>query len=248
MPNDLIAMPHHCSTRTRRHLRSGALQRVSAFTLLELLVTIAVVVIIAAMLFAGIQTITQQTRATKCLNNMRQLGVAIQGWIGENQMKAPIVLQQPLERSWMRQIAPYLGLTGEEEEASIFRCPADPSENPKQKRTYRFNTSDSDWGENYIPFSFPTPFDRRSVMDVLHPSTYVMLFDVAYTGSYPLGLWQDSTNEWNNRCDKVQFPPDDPGPYIRPHYHNKAINLLFYDGHAAKHSYPLPDAFYYWDR
>lgn len=49
----------------------------SAFTLIELLVSVSVVVLLAALLIRGTAQIRESASGTHCLNNLRQLGVAM---------------------------------------------------------------------------------------------------------------------------------------------------------------------------
>jgi len=63
--------------------------RQRAFTLIELLVTIAIIAILAALLFPGIGSVKEKTNAVKCVNNLRQIGVAITLYAADHEQKLP---------------------------------------------------------------------------------------------------------------------------------------------------------------
>jgi prepilin-type N-terminal cleavage/methylation domain-containing protein len=60
-----------------------------AFTLIELLVVIAIIAILAAMLLPALARAKESGRCIACSNNLRQLGMAMQIYVGDNQGTLP---------------------------------------------------------------------------------------------------------------------------------------------------------------
>jgi prepilin-type N-terminal cleavage/methylation domain-containing protein len=94
-----------------------------AFTLMELLVTIAVIALLAAMSLASLGRANELARLTVCKNNLRQIALALGSYVSET-------TEYPLYYQWLPATTSHLGLSQqldpENHDAlarSVFSCP-----------------------------------------------------------------------------------------------------------------------------
>jgi prepilin-type N-terminal cleavage/methylation domain-containing protein/prepilin-type processing-associated H-X9-DG protein len=60
-----------------------------AFTLIEVMVVLAIIVIMMAMVYPAFTTISERAKATKDLSNLRQIGIAIQTYLNDSDQILP---------------------------------------------------------------------------------------------------------------------------------------------------------------
>ena len=112
-------------TRGRQVGRSRARYRTAGgFTLVELLVVIAIIGILISLLLPAIQAAREAARRVSCVNNLAQLGIALQNYESAHSVLPPGTVDKkgPIrnrpegyQMSWMVQLLPYL------EEVSTFK-------------------------------------------------------------------------------------------------------------------------------
>ncbi|MCP4591312.1 MAG: hypothetical protein GY842_11230 [bacterium] len=115
------------SDNSVRVLRGRGPQQ-GAFTLLELLVVVGLIVVLITILLPSLHRSIQQAAATVCMNNVKQIGVGLEFYRMDNGGWAPITTGTDDERSsepplsvWFQKLVPtYLS------ESAVLVCPDDP--------------------------------------------------------------------------------------------------------------------------
>jgi prepilin-type N-terminal cleavage/methylation domain-containing protein/prepilin-type processing-associated H-X9-DG protein len=69
-------------------------RRVHGFTLVELLVVIAIIGVLVALLLPAIQSARESARRTHCLNNLKQLGIALQNYASAKHQLPPAAVSK----------------------------------------------------------------------------------------------------------------------------------------------------------
>jgi prepilin-type N-terminal cleavage/methylation domain-containing protein len=81
----------------------------TGFTLIELLVVIAIIAILASMLLPSLSKGKERARMTQCLNNLRQMGVAVKLYVDDHRGKFPLTYAIEPDTGEYKNARPALG-------------------------------------------------------------------------------------------------------------------------------------------
>ena len=125
-----------------------ALRFTVAFTLIELLVVIAIIGILASLLMPSFSRAKAKANDTKCISNLRQIGIALSIYADENQGRLPFAERQPTKPVDPTNALPRIvdvlshNLGGSK---LVFQCPRDVPPKVFEKSFFEREGSSYEW-------------------------------------------------------------------------------------------------------
>jgi len=178
-----------------------------AFTLIELLAVITIVGVLTTLGLAATRGVTEKSRCNRCLHDLRQVGTAIQLYVGENQGRFPDTSHQ-VGRSWTNTLAVYLRTN------FIGRCPS-VRQHRSTNLTYAWNDILADAnGLGIMAASFRRPSATMVVGELATNQTGEHFHFAGIRG----GPSRISANQFRG--------------FVNVECHGTSANYLFADGHV----------------
>lgn len=133
------------------------------FTLIELLVVLAIVAVLAALLYPAIRGVAGRADSAKCIANLKALGPALHLYLGDNGQIMPTLAAARTNRSEDVQVidlvlAPYVG------SPKVFACPADARLAAESGTSYYWNSALNGQPVASLNFLLTTGLGRIPVM------------------------------------------------------------------------------------
>jgi prepilin-type N-terminal cleavage/methylation domain-containing protein len=181
-----------------------------AFTLIEMIVVLAVIAIMMSLVYPVFTGISQRARATKDMSNLRQIGIAIQTYLNDNDQILPATTTWPGTTATPVLYAKYIATR------KVFQSPFDkrPSlETDLAPVSYSINTN----------MFAASPGISRNMLKVVSPSS-TFLMAPNYTGS---------ASSWTGTATSApDLPVGAPAETRGTHSNGRQINVLFCDYHT----------------
>ncbi|QYY37510.1 prepilin-type N-terminal cleavage/methylation domain-containing protein [Ruficoccus sp. ZRK36] len=188
-------------------------RRAAAFSLVELLVVLAVIAVLTLFLIPAVTTVRARAQSTQCLSNLHHIHAGVlmyaaghEGWLPPNNTNSN-------SGAWWQHVYPSLIA-----DAGVFECPLDETGWINEANAALENNGKLSYGA----MGNDDPYAKQGVMDknlgmFINPSQCVMILDAPRSGRQLAKNWYYNWPKYITDIKPV---------------HGDKVNMVFVDGHV----------------
>lgn len=205
------------------------------FTLIELLIVIAIIAILAGLLLPALKKAKEMGTQISCQNKEKQLGLCVAMYASDQNFFFPCGEGMGTGHGWEEKLMPYLQTTGTTPTQPYFHCPAS-----KEGCIAQPNTPNKWLGyamNNYISYYYTAAYSghrpNASITWIEHPTQLMLICDGEIGGSYD-GTGRETavfmpytlaTSPLDTSINNLAWR----------HGQGQGQNILFVDGHVKRY-------------
>lgn len=204
-----------------------------AFTLIELLVVISITAVLIGILLPTLTNAREAGRASVCLSNMRQMGIALVAYCNDNRFHMPpaklghgAVSYGDEQGSWFFLLDSYAN------SRLLARCPSDGSRHWQEPHPATSRLRRVSYGTNYfLSGEVPNREQFKNLDRIVRPTHTIYALELAEEGEFATSdhchneqwaLWASSPQSLRNAILEE----------VALNRHKTRLNWSFLDGHA----------------
>lgn len=157
----------------------------------------------------------EKSNATKCLGNLRNIGIAAISYAADNSMKLPMTSHKGAVNQWAVTLQPYAS------DSIKFKCPSDPAKSRQRSFAINDMLTPNPCQAEFLDFSHLSKIDRPA--------------ETIYFAESSKDFYTDHFHFSEFYGDQV--PPEEFEYLVDVKRHGGNSNYLFTDGHAEQLSW-----------